>query len=91
MEREHPEMLLGEMYLTNTCDDEYHKISYKTKRMGRIVYAPSGYIIQGLFPVFVDKGEYDGHMMDLHKMKMDDMISSSRRKLHDDIVKSRPR
>lgn len=78
MEGEHPEIRPGEMWLTNSYDEHYDQILYETKRKGRVAYAPSGYHIQGLFPVFIKKEEYNEHMEDIRM-----------RKLHDDIVRSR--
>lgn len=74
MNKNHPEIRPGEMWLTNMMDLEYHMISYKTKRIGRVAYAKSGYVIQGVFPVFVQKSEYDGIMKVIEKRKRDDRI-----------------
>ena len=72
MKQNHPEIQHGEMWLTNMVKEEYHKISYKTKRMGNVAYAVSGYVIKGTFPVFVKKSEYDKHMRDTEKRRRDD-------------------
>ena len=79
MEKMHPEMLPGERFLTNTYEDEYRKISYKTKRMGKIAYAKSGYVIEGVFPVFVQKDEYNSRMDEIARRKH---LDNTRRRSH---------
>lgn len=59
----HPEKLCDEVWLTNTSKGDYHKISYRTKRMGKIGRSSSGYILKNIYPVFVRKAEYDERMM----------------------------
>lgn len=78
MRKIHPEMLPGEMFLTNTYEEGYCKISYETKRMGNTAYAQSGYVIQGLFPVFVNEDEYNSRMDGITRRKhLDDIRRSS--------------
>ena len=59
---EHSEIEDGEMFLSNITEEDYQKIGWKTKRRGNIAYDKSGNIIIGLFPVFVQKQEYDEGM-----------------------------
>lgn len=62
MNDNHTERMPGEMFLTNTDDKRYHEISYRTKRMGCVAYTKSGLSIKDMFPVFVQKDEYDEFM-----------------------------
>lgn len=55
----HAEIMPGEMFLTNTDNENYNKISYKTKRMGNVAYTKDGRCVKGVFPVFVQEEEYE--------------------------------
>ena len=59
----HPELLDGEMFLTNIYkynnELHYYSIGYNTKRKGNIAYTTDGEISKHSFPVFIDKKEYD--------------------------------
>ena len=68
--KKHSELLDGEIFLTNTQPEDYCWIGYKTKRQGNIAYSTTGYIINDLFPVFVQKKEYDDHMNLMRYMKL---------------------
>ncbi len=60
----HPEIREGEIFLTNSTVKEYEKVGWKTKRMGYIALDVNGNIIDstsGLFPVFLQKKEYDDY------------------------------
>ena len=60
---EHPEMKEGEMFLTNSRDEGYSHIGWKTKRKGKVAFTIHGYPVKtGLFPVFVQKEEHDAGM-----------------------------
>ena len=63
---EHPELEDGEMFLSNTNEEGYQRIRWKTKRRGEVAYNIDGIIIDkqsiNLFPVFVQKQEYDEGM-----------------------------
>lgn len=63
MNKEHPELLEGEMFLTNITIDQYYTIGFKTKRHGNTAYSKTGYVVGRLVPVFVQKKEYDEHMV----------------------------
>ena len=62
LEDEHSEIEEGELFLSNTNEEGYQGIGGKTKRRGNIAYDKSGNIVIGLFPVFVQKQEYDEGM-----------------------------
>lgn len=62
IEGKHPETKDGEMFLTNATKDDFQRIGWKSKRMGNIAYDVNGNSIDpinALFPVFVQKQEYD--------------------------------
>ena len=54
----HPELLPGEVWLTNDGPNETY-FGYTTVRVGEIALDVHGNPVQGLFPVFVSKDEYD--------------------------------
>ena len=58
----HPEIEDGEMFLSNADEEGYQGIGWKTKRRGNIAFGKSGNRVIGLFPVFVQKQEYDEGM-----------------------------
>ena len=60
IEDEHPEIEEGEIFLGNSTEEDYQKIGWKTKRKANIAFDRSGNTIIGLFPVFIQKREYDG-------------------------------
>ncbi|MFA5732018.1 MAG: hypothetical protein WC934_08440 [Acidithiobacillus sp.] len=46
----HPELQEGEMWLTNINNDyEFNKISYKTKRIGKVAYNIYGKVIKDIY------------------------------------------
>ncbi len=58
----HPEIMEGEMFITNEFDVfVYNEIRWKTKRMGKIAYDINGKFLYGWFPVFIQKKEYDDY------------------------------
>lgn len=58
----HPELLIGEMWITNTTLNTGCCVSYNTKRIGLVAYTLCGKIAKGLRPVFVHINEYDDKM-----------------------------
>ena len=56
----HPELLEGEMFLTNCLidSDVYHEIRWKTKRRGRQAYAMDGTPLHLNKPIFVQRTEW---------------------------------
>lgn len=58
----HPEIKKGEMFLSNTTLEDYHCIRWMSKRKGITAYTINGKVIKGMFPVFVQKQEYDEGM-----------------------------
>ena len=58
----HPELRKGEMFLTNANVEGYSQIGWETKRSGMTAYDVNGNPVRGLFPVFVQKAEYDTGM-----------------------------
>lgn len=62
---QHPELREGEMFLTNSTEEEYGRIRWMTKRIGEVAYNIRGEVIDSidkLFPVFVQKQEYEEGM-----------------------------
>lgn len=55
----HPELMTGEMFLTNSASNDFRHIGHKTKRVGLIAYDIYGNVVSGLKPVFVQKQEYE--------------------------------
>jgi len=83
-EKEHPETLEGEMYVTNCCsgifdsaDDDYRDIGWKTKRKGTIAYDVYGNIIAGSYPVFMQIKEYEdeyGEVTKWHQVMKENLL-----------------
>lgn len=67
MNENHPELLKGEIFLTNISIGDYHIVGIKTKRCGVLAYSKEGDVINGLVPVFVMKKEYDKHIEEAKK------------------------
>ena len=59
---EHPEKKEDEIFLTNATYDEYRHIGWKSKRKGHIAYDIFGDRLNFVFPVFVNKQEYEDKM-----------------------------
>lgn len=55
----HPERCPNEVFLANFDENGFHVISWNTKRRGQTAYDINGKPVQGLFPVFVAKAEYE--------------------------------
>ena len=55
----HPELREGEMFLTNTTNEDYVKIGWISKRRGNHAYTIHGTEIKWYAPVFVQKKEYE--------------------------------
>ena len=56
--QEHPEILEGEVFLTNADEGAYAAISWKTKRRGTVAYDDKGMPIDDrTFPVFKKASE----------------------------------
>lgn len=53
----HPELRKGEVFLTNTTDDDWALVDHRTKRKGRVAYDIHNNPIDGSFPVFVQRDE----------------------------------
>ena len=60
--KKHPELEEGEIFLTNSSYEDYPKLIWETKRQGIIAYDINGKSVKGLFPIFVQKKEYDNGM-----------------------------
>jgi hypothetical protein len=61
----HPETLPGEVYCGNTYPENFHKSSFKTKRLGLIAYSVDGKLIQSMRPWFASKSEFEQAQADL--------------------------
>jgi hypothetical protein len=57
--KNHPELRKGEMFLTNVDEEGFRRIGWQTKRIGEIAYDSGGNILQGHFPVFIQKSGYN--------------------------------
>ncbi len=60
--KNHPERRWGEVFLYNSFVEDFKKINYTTKRMGRKAYKSSGEELSeypDCFPVFIKKWEYE--------------------------------
>jgi len=55
----HPELLQGEVFLTNSDSVEFHRIGRKTKRVGKTAYDVQGKVLRHSFPVFVKASELE--------------------------------
>lgn len=53
----HPELLPGEVFLTNSDINDVHHIGWTTTRCGNTAYSISNNQINGLVPVFVSEDE----------------------------------
>ncbi len=52
--KEHPELMHGEIFLTNCKPIKYNSIGWKTKRMGELAYYRNGDLIGPSYrPVFI--------------------------------------
>ena len=58
----HPELQDGEKFLSNENEESFRRIGWKTKRSGNEAYDVRGNVVKYLFPVFVQKDEYDEGM-----------------------------
>lgn len=58
LSRCHPELQLGEVWLTNADDEGWECIGYQYKRHGNTAYGRWHKPVEHLFPVFVRKDEY---------------------------------
>jgi len=58
----HPEMKEGEKFLGNMNEEGFRGTGWKTKRSGNMAYDKRGIVVKHLFPVFVQKDEYDEGM-----------------------------
>ncbi|OGC59730.1 hypothetical protein A3A70_02065 [candidate division WWE3 bacterium RIFCSPLOWO2_01_FULL_42_11] len=58
---EHPELRVGEVWLTNADHQEFATIGFRTKRLGCTAYDVDGNPIRGgdIQPVFVSRQEQD--------------------------------
>ncbi len=48
IKKDHPELLEGEVFLTNASDENFGSIGWLTKRMGVVAYDISGKRIKGV-------------------------------------------
>lgn len=63
----HPELRKEEKFLGNVNEEGFRRIGWTTKRRGEVAYDIYGNIIKSdLFPVFVQKEEYNTGMKILH-------------------------
>lgn len=58
----HPELKEGEMFLCNSAIRDFGGIGWKTKRMGIQAFDIYRNKIKYIFPIFVQKKEYDEGM-----------------------------
>ena len=56
--KNHPELKEGEVFLTNTANPEMTNIGWESKRLGVVAYDIHGLIVKGLYPVFKNKDEH---------------------------------
>ena len=65
----HPEILGGEMFLSNMNEERFRSTRWNTKRKGEVAFDVHGNVIKhySLFPIFVQKEEYDTGMKVLRK------------------------
>lgn len=55
----HPELEVGEMFLTNCEWEVYNSLKWISKRRGGVAYTASGVPRPGYRPVFVLRSEYE--------------------------------
>ncbi|MBE9592839.1 MAG: hypothetical protein IMF19_05105 [Proteobacteria bacterium] len=55
----HPELEVGEMFLTHCRSEDYIEIGWISKRMGVVAYTPRGVPLPKYRPVFVLRSEYE--------------------------------
>lgn len=80
---QHPELLHGEMFLTNGSMEFFRVCAYKSKRVGNIAHDPHGKVILGfnlnLFPIFISIKEYMDLMlkksMEGHKKVIAELVN----------------
>ena len=65
----HPELQEGEMFLSNMNENGFRSTRWNTKRRGEVAFDVHRNVIKhsDLFPVFVQKEEYDAGMKGLRK------------------------
>jgi len=56
-QQKHPELMEGEIWVSNCSEDSYDKIGWKTKRRGEIAYDVNGKVVREFFPVFIQASE----------------------------------
>ncbi len=61
LSRSHPELQLGEVWLTNDDDEGWEYIGYQYKRRGNTAYDCWHKRVDSLFPIFVHKVEYEAN------------------------------
>jgi hypothetical protein len=59
--RRHPERAHGEVFLGNHDDERFAKLSFKTKRRGKVAYTKTGVAMGGVRPTFVKRDEIEKH------------------------------
>lgn len=69
--QDHPECREGEVFLADFSrrHNDYKRIGYKTKRIGKVAYDVNGNIAEELVPIFVSKQEWDENEKEIKKMR----------------------
>lgn len=61
---DHPECKQGEVFLTNEYPEGVHCWqSYNSLRVGKVAYTTTNKPIEGMYPLFVSKEEYDSRIV----------------------------
>lgn len=70
--KNHPEMQEGEVLITNSDDEGYGCVGWKSKRKGKVTYdtsnKPLGHRWPDSFPVFAQRDELEEHGVDPDKI-----------------------
>ena len=61
---DHPERRPHEVFIGNYESNSLYLVGLKSKRMGHTAYDVNGNVVNGLYPVFVDKEEYIKNLKD---------------------------
>ena len=60
--KQHPEMLPGEVFINNCSEQSVHRIGWLTKRRGKTAYDVNGKTLPNTFPVFAQISELEKHL-----------------------------
>lgn len=75
---DHPEALASEVFIGNhLAESDLYKEIFRTKRLGKVAYDDQGNRLEGFFPAFVSRVEFEAHWesLALHPERLADEVS----------------